>query len=250
VIARLKRATLALALMTGVTAVVAAVCFASAWTISRRDQEAWALLAGDVARIAQAEIAAERMVAIGRTYLLTNEPDLLARAEAAEAKLGRTVQELEERLSHRGYAEPLARISTSAAWYRERFEQVVSRSAPGESPAALATLLRGELLPARDRVHDALQALIAAREHRQTELRAAADDWASRTLRRLELFGPLAAIATILLAWFIIDKLGAMAAKSAPARNNWKARPRTSGRAAGAEPPWPAGRVSKSPPCL
>ena len=181
---------------------------ASARTVTTRDQEALAGLAGDVARIAQAEIAAERMVAVGRTYLLTNEPDLLARAQAAEATLDRTLRDLQQHLMSRGYDDRMIQTMDSATRYRARFEQVMSRPLAAERPAELAATLRHDLVPARDRVQADLQALVEARQLRQTEMRLAAEDRTSRVLRRLELLALLGALGTTLLAWFIIERLG------------------------------------------
>ncbi len=239
-IARLKQATLCLALMTAASAAVAIVCFTSARTAMTRDEEALASLASDVARIAQAEIAAERMVAVGRTYLLTNEPDLLARAQAAEATLERTLQDLRQGLAYRGYDDLLIRILNSATRYRERFEQAMSHPPPADRPAELAMTLRNDLVPARERVHADLQALVEARQFRQTEMRLAADDRTSRALWRLEVFALLGAVGTTLLAWFIIDHLARVDAMLVAAQMARKDAPQPTRPTPRSEQPPPA----------
>ena len=88
----LKRAAVALVLLNALTVAVVVVCFESARHFQERSEEAVVSLANDMTQVSQAEGAAERMVAIGRAYLLANEPELLLRAQAADAKLGRTVQ--------------------------------------------------------------------------------------------------------------------------------------------------------------
>src|SRR5205085_5052293 len=90
----LKRAAISLALVNAVTIAVTVGCFASARRFHERSEEAFVALANDMTRVSQAQGAAERMVAIGRGYLLTNEPELLIRAQAADATLARTLQTL------------------------------------------------------------------------------------------------------------------------------------------------------------
>ena len=239
-ITRLRQATVCFALTTVATVVIAIGGLASARTVTTRDQEALASLAGDVARIAQAEIAAERMVAVGRTYLLTNEPDLLARAQAAEATLDRTLRDLQQHLMSRGYDDRMIQTMDSATRYRARFEQVMSRPLAAERPAELAATLRHDLVPARDRVQADLQALVEARQLRQTEMRLAAEDRTSRVLRRLELLALLGALGTTLLAWFIIERLGRVNAVLAAVGMDRKDPPRPTRPPPSSEPTPPA----------
>ena len=126
----LKRAAVALVLLNAFTVAVVVVCFESARHSQERSEEAVVSLANDMTQVSQAEGAAERMVAIGRAYLLANEPELLLRAQAADAKLGRTVQTIAASTADGGKAEPRA-----AAGIRETVSRRVQRPSFWEDAA-------------------------------------------------------------------------------------------------------------------
>ena len=122
----LKRAAVALIFLNALTAALVVVCFESARHFQERSEEAVVSLANDLTQVSQAEGAAERMVAIGRAYLLANEPELLLRAQAADAKLGRTVQTIvvsTGSIEDRRSLEPLL---ASAKRYRDVFSDLLS----------------------------------------------------------------------------------------------------------------------------
>ena len=95
--ARSKRTALCLAVIGALTAQIAIALYVSSQNAAERSDAAGMDLVDDLLRASQAEVAAERMVSMSRAYLLTLEPDLLARAHAAEAKLQQTLQGLERR---------------------------------------------------------------------------------------------------------------------------------------------------------
>ena len=92
----MEHATVGLVLILATTAVVVIGCFWAAQRASDRREQTLMALADDVIRVSQAQVAAERMVVVGRAYLLTKEPRLLARAQAASAKLEQTLQVLQQ----------------------------------------------------------------------------------------------------------------------------------------------------------
>ena len=73
----LKRAAVALVFINALTVAVVVVCFESARHSQERSEEAVVSLANDMTQVSQAHAAAERMVAIGRAYLLANEPEVV-----------------------------------------------------------------------------------------------------------------------------------------------------------------------------
>ena len=92
----LEHATVGLVLILATTVVVVIGCFWAAQRASDRRERTRMALADDVIRVSQAQVAAERMVVVGRAYLLTKEPKLLARAQAAGAKLEQALQEFQQ----------------------------------------------------------------------------------------------------------------------------------------------------------
>ena len=87
-----ERAAFGLLLVNVVTVGAVLACLVMARRASETGDAALVALTNDVTRASQAQAAAERMVAVGRGYLVTHEPALLVHAQAAEAKLVRTLQ--------------------------------------------------------------------------------------------------------------------------------------------------------------
>jgi hypothetical protein len=217
--------------MTAVNAAVVIGCVLSARNASERSEDSLVALTDDVVRASEAELAAERMVAVGRGYLLTAEPELLARAQAAEGKLERTLQGFQRSLTASGDRDLLASSLSSAARYRERFEVLMSGPLAGQKPQAVADALRGGLLPARDQWESDLQDLVERRQRQQAEIRSTAGDWAARVIRIMVVLGALGTVGSALLAWAVIRSLkrlrgalsGPFARLEAPARSPYPA---------------------------
>jgi CHASE3 domain sensor protein len=115
----------------------------------RREARAVALT-NDITRTLQAQVAAERMVAIGRGYLLTLEPQFLARARAAEAKLAETLRGLSAHAQYGKQRRQQWRVLSAAKRYREMLEGFVAHGSTGGDPRAVAEALREHVIPVRD----------------------------------------------------------------------------------------------------
>ena len=202
-----EHATVGLVLILATTAVVVIGCFWSAQRASDRREQTLMALADDVIRVSQAQVAAERMVVVGRAYLLTKEPKLLARAQAASAKLEQTLQELQQEPALSKDRILLIPALTSAARYQKQFDEMVSDPAASATPTAVAESLRTRLLPARDRLESDLQQLVIRRQQGEAEVRESTGDWASRAIRMMLVLGVLGLVASALVALAVIGSL-------------------------------------------
>ena len=138
--ARSKRTALCLAVISALTAQIAIAIYVSSQNAAERSDAAGMDLVDDLLRASQAEVAAERMVSMSRAYLLTLEPDLLARAHAAEAKLQQTLQGLERRanaLHERPLFDP---VLISANRYGELVSAIPRGQFGVSTPQAVADL--------------------------------------------------------------------------------------------------------------
>lgn len=203
----LQRATAGLVLILAATATVVIGCFWAAQKASDHRDDALIGLAGDMVRVAQAQVAAERMVVVGRAYLLTSEPEFLARAQAAGAKLEQTLQELQREMASPNDRNLLGPLLLSAPNYQKRFEKLVSDPAAGATPKALAESLRRRLLPARDRLEADLQELVVRRQQQQAEIRESAGRWASQAIRLMFVLGVAGLVVGALIASGVISRL-------------------------------------------
>jgi signal transduction histidine kinase len=163
--------------------------------------------ADDLAQAARAQMAAERMVAVGRGYLLTSEPDLLVRVREAEGQLDVALQSLD-----RGEAVPheenlLGGVKRSAARYRQLLNDTFGPTPATEDRQALANALREKLQPAREDLADRLAELVAHRQVLQVAARREASRLASRSVRITLGLGSLALTLSTLLAWLFTRRL-------------------------------------------
>ena len=127
---RSKRTALCLVVISAMTAQVATAIYVSSRNAAERNDAAGMDLVDDLLRASQAEVAAERMVSMSRTYVLTLEPDLLARVHAAEAKLQQTLQGLEQRanaLDEQPLFDPVRPPRTATARYLSDSSRTVRR---------------------------------------------------------------------------------------------------------------------------
>lgn len=203
----LEHATAGLVLILATTAVVVIGCFWAAQRASDRREQTLMAFANDVIRVSQAQVAAERMVVVGRAYLLTKEPKLLARAQGASAKLEQTLQELQQEPALSKDRSLLAPALISATRYRKQFEELVSDPTASATPTAVAEFLRTRLLPARDRLEFDLQELIIEQQQREAEIRESTGDWASRGIRLMLVLGVLGLVVSTAVALALIASL-------------------------------------------
>jgi len=163
--------------------------------------------ADDLAHATRAQMAAERMVAVGRGYLLTNEPDLLLRLREAEGQLDIALQSLDrgEAVPHEG--DLLGGVKRSAARYRQLLDDTFGATPATEDRQALADALRAKLQPAREDLAARLAELVAHRQTLQVAARNEATRLATRSVRITLGLGSLALSLSTLLAWLFTRRL-------------------------------------------
>ena len=118
-----SRAALGFALVWAITAVAIIGAAVLARDASDVLERTLIVHADDLMHASQAQVAAERMVAVGRGYLLTRSTDLLTRAKEAEDDLDVALQALD-----RGNVEPpeqalLREVQRSASEYRRLLDE-------------------------------------------------------------------------------------------------------------------------------
>jgi len=194
-------AAVGLVLVNVATAAVALVCLRNMEHVSEQNEGALVALVDDVTRASQAQAAAERMIAVGRGYLLTHEPQLLARAQAADAKLTRTIQTIVSSEPAGDERRQLESAVATANRYREAFSALFSGEKAPHEPREVAAALRKQLIPARDELVVALDGLVDRRLHRMEDLRSAGRARRARTVAVMILLGSIGAVCSMLLVW-------------------------------------------------
>ena len=222
----LRGAALGLVVVNVFTVAVVARGLWVAGSASDDGEDALVALVDDVTRASQAQAAAERMLVVGRGYLLTQEPELLARAQAADAKLRATIRTIVGGAPASDPAQVVNALVVTSARYRGSLSALLSGGQQIREPREVAAALKGQLIPARDELVAVLD-VFAARRREQLELRRDAARARRATVFRLT--SVLAADgvgASIVLAWLVIRL----------------ARNRASGDPSGAHPRWPSTR--------
>jgi hypothetical protein len=207
----LKRATIGLVIVDVIVLAVVVGALRSASKAADRGEEAFVTLAKEVARASQAQVTAERMVAIGRGYMLTVEPELLARAQAAEAKLARTMQTLDAGTIEADDRARLDPVLASAAQYRGIFSALLSGEAIPREPREVAHALRKQLIPARDDLIGELDEHIASRFERLEAIRSSARGERAQDLNVVVVAGAVGVVASLMLLWVLIAGARALA---------------------------------------
>ena len=194
-------AAIALVLVNIATAGVVLACLRNVEHASEQNEGALVTLVDDVTRASQAQAAAERMIAVGRGYLLTHEPALLARAQAAEAKLTRTIQTIVSSASEGDERRRLDGVVAAAKRYRNAFGTLLSGEKAPHEPREVADALRRQLIPARDELVVALDGLVEQRLQRMEDLRSAGRARRARTVELMTLLGIVGVVASVFLVW-------------------------------------------------
>ena len=123
--------------ITGLTAIGSALYARDA---SSRREQILAAYATDLTSAYEAQLSAERMVAIGRGYLLTPDPSALERFHDTEARLETSLEALEHADVSTRERALLAQAKRSAVHYRTMFDDVIE--APEGSGEARSMMLR------------------------------------------------------------------------------------------------------------
>jgi hypothetical protein len=213
----LERAALGLMLVSFVTVGTVITCLMTARHASEQGEGALVALADDVIRASQAQAAAERMIAVGRSYLLTREPELLVRAQAAEVKLSRMLQAIQSNAATRDEPRGLEPLLTAAGDYRETFAAVLSGEAAPREPSEIADALRNRLIPARDELIEGLDTLTARRLGQAEALRSSAHARRTTSVDLMLALGLAGVAATALLVWLVVRRTRELTAESAGA---------------------------------
>ena len=162
--------------------------------------------ADDLSHAFQAQLAAERMVAAGRGYLATPDPNFLERVVAVEADLDHALGALDHHGSSAGERDLVVQAKRSASVYRGLFDGIVT-TASRDQLAARAAAFREQLLPARAELDERLEDLVRHKRRLQADARLAATRMASRTFAFMVGLGIAAVFLSIALAWVFIRRL-------------------------------------------
>ena len=202
-------------LANAVTVLAIIGCTVAVRNSSDRSQAKAAALTNDVIRTFQAQVAAERMVAIGRGYLLTLEPQFLARARAAEAKLAETLRGLSASTQSGEERHRLRRVLSAAKRYRDVLEGFVAHGSTRGDPRAVAEALREHVIPARDNLIFELDRLAGNTVKRLDGERASIRNLRATNLGLTVALGVLGVLAS---AFFVGQIALASRALTSPAR--------------------------------
>jgi hypothetical protein len=190
----------------------------SARNTADSSEEAFVGLAKDVTRASQAQATAERMVAIGRGYLLTVEPGLLVRSQAADAKLARTMQGFSSGAAAGDDRTQLEPVLSSAASYRRIFSAMLSGASPPRGPYEVAHAFRKQLIPARDDLMSELDELITGKLERLEALRSTAREQRTNAMTVVVVTGMAGVLASAVLLFVLIGGVRAVAEASESAQ--------------------------------
>lgn len=191
--------------------VVTAVAVAASATIARDTELALGqtldLYADDVMHASRAQAAAEKMIGAVRGYLLTGEPDQLARAEETEDVLAKELAELEHESADALDLELLRQVQESARGYSSRLADALEASVGGAGRVSPVEGLRKALLPERENLGSKLASLVRHREQLQAVARRRAEDAATRSVQLTVGLGALALGLSAVVAGVFMSRL-------------------------------------------
>jgi hypothetical protein len=194
-----RRLAVAVVVTNVIAAAAVSYCSISARKAGRSGDDTFVALTDDVTRASQAQVAAERMVAIGRTYLLSAEPELLYRAQAADAKLARAIILLEQGTFDQDERRRMDDVKAAAHAYRALFATLNSGASLHEDPGVVAAALRERIIPARERLLSALDQFITLRQEALNARRAFARESGRRWMIAFVVLGIGGAGLSVLL---------------------------------------------------
>jgi signal transduction histidine kinase len=201
-----SRAATGFVLVTAITAALVMAFVSLDHQVLEQGERALERYADDLDHASRADFAAERMIAGGRGYLLTAQPELLSDIRIAEAELADALRELQRSdfsLRERAEAEG---ISLSADRYRDQLEDLVRRRALSDKTLLLQEF-RERLLPANADLASRLDRLVADERRLETDGRRAVQDSSSRLSSWILTFGAAGVLLSALLAWLFTRHL-------------------------------------------
>jgi hypothetical protein len=214
-----RRAATALIATNLLGAVAASYCLVAARRAAHRGDDTFFALSDDVTRASQAQVAAERMVAVGRAYLLSTEPELLLRAQAADAKLTRTLTLLEQGAFDEDERRRLDDVNAAARGYRAVFATLLSDASMHGDPHLAATALRTRLIPARELLTSELDQLVGRRQASLNGQRVLARESSRRWMIAFVVLGIGALALSLSLVWYLWSALRIYRARLEEARS-------------------------------
>ena len=173
------RAAVGFGLVTAITALTALGSAFYARDASTRREQVLTVYATDLTNAYRAQLGAERMVAVGRGYLLAPDPTGLERFHVAEVQLDSSLDALDHVGVSAHERELLAQAKRSAVHYRTMFDDVIES---GDQPGPARTeMLRDRLIPAREDLGSRLEELVDHNRELQDVARRAAHRMDIRT---------------------------------------------------------------------
>lgn len=212
-----RRIAAALVVTNVIGAGAVSYCSVSARTAGRRGDDIFVALTDEVTRASQAQVAAERMVAIGRTYLLFAEPELLYRAQAADTKLSQTITLLDQSIVEQDERRGVDDVKAAAHAYRALFATLNSGASAHADSRVVASALRERIIPARERLLSALDRFVARRQAALNVRRVQARESGRRWMIAFVVLGIGEAglsVSLVFLLWSALRTYGAWLAEA------------------------------------
>jgi len=200
------RAAAGFGLVTAITALTSISSALYARNASTRREQILTAYATDLTNADRAQLAAERMVAVGRGYLLAPDARALERFRDAEGQLDASLDALDHAGVSAHERELLAQAKRSAVHYRTMFDDIIESGDP-VGPAR-TEMVRDRLLPAREDLGARVEELVDHKRELQDAARRGARRIDVRTFVFMASIGIGGAIVSILLAWGFTKHLG------------------------------------------
>lgn len=197
---RSKVAVLASVAVAAMTGQVATAIYASSRSVAARNDQAGMSFADDLAFASRALVAGERLVWMARSYALTHEPDLLARARAAEANLQGILRGVGRRANALPEGPLFASVLVGADRYGQAIQQFLRDTTADATPQEVALAFRKRVIPLHDRLETDLEEFMARRREQIAELHMATRDLGARIVPVMIGTCGLGLLASIMLA--------------------------------------------------
>jgi signal transduction histidine kinase len=199
-----------------VVGIAVATALAASWVVrGSADRRERILLqyADDVTHAWQVQAAADRMVANGRGYLLTNDEAMLRQVKEAEVQLDGALAALERTGASPAERDLVAAVEEAADAYRRQFVELVDTTPATEDRQTLEQALRVRMLPARHTLDSDIQMLMAHERRVQEDTRARAALVAQRATAAMLGLGGGALLLSAILAWLFTRSLAQLEAR-------------------------------------
>jgi len=201
------RAAVGFALATGITAVaIVASALLSRHAADARER-ILSRYADDLANAARVQSAAERMVAAGRGYLLTDDEALRQRLEAARVELDTVLAALDREDATTTERDLQTFVRRNATLYADRINELVRTTSANDDRRSVARTLLGDLMPLREDLDNSVEELVTHKRHLKEQARDQAARLAERTVWATVWLGVVSLSLSIVLAWRFTRRL-------------------------------------------